>query len=62
MKERGYRHGACLGAILEAGTSDLWRIEFAYEGMESRSETTDPSSIVLSVNLTSAEVQPVELM
>ncbi|MGB7328766.1 MAG: hypothetical protein WBD31_28065 [Rubripirellula sp.] len=62
MKERGYKHGTCLGAKLEKGDEDLWHVEFAYEGMADRSQTTDPPSIVLAVKLASEEVQPVELM
>ena len=62
MKDRGYGHGACLGATLEKSATDTWRVEFAYEGMTDRSKTTDPPSIILAVNLTSEDVQPVELM
>lgn len=62
MKDRGYRHGSCLGARLINGASETWQVEFAYEGMTDRSATTDPPSIVLAVNLSSEEVQPVELM
>lgn len=62
MRTQGYGHGVCLGANLEKGQADIWRIEFAYEGLDCRSETTDPPSIVLSVNLSSEEVRSVELM
>ncbi len=62
MRERGYGHGPCLGATLKKGSSDKWEIEFAYDGMSDRSETTDPPSIVLSVDLRSEVVETVELM
>lgn len=62
MKQRGYKHGTCLGAKLEKGDEDLWHVEFAYEDMVDRSKTTDPPSILLAVKLSSAEVQPVTLM
>ena len=62
MKDRGYGYGICLGASLKDGASESWQVEFAYEGMTDRSSTTDPPSIILAVNLTSEEVQPVELM
>jgi hypothetical protein len=62
MRTQGYGHGVCLGASLQKGETDIWCIEFAYEGLDGRSETTDPPSIVLSVNLSSEEVRSVELM
>ncbi len=62
MRERGYDHGPCLGATLNKGSTDKWQVEFAYDGMSDRSETTDPPSIVLSVDLRSKEVETVELM
>lgn len=62
MRDRGYGHGPCLGACLQKGSSGKWEIEFAYEGMSDRSETTDPPSIILSVELSSEEVNAVELM
>ena len=62
MRERSYEHGVCLGVSLQQGTSDIWHVEFAYSGLDDRSETTDPPSIVLEVNLSSEKVQSVELM
>ncbi len=62
MRERGYGHGPCLGATLQKGSSDKWEIEFAYEGLADRSETTDPPSMLLSVDLQTEEVKTLELM
>lgn len=63
MRKDGYGHGPCLGATLrEDASTEKWEVEFAYEGMETRSRTTDPPSIVLLVDLSSQEVQSVELM
>jgi hypothetical protein len=62
MKDHGYRHGPCLAAkILGLSTSDRWEVEFAYEGLTDRSPTTDPPSILLAVNLSAAEVTPLEM-
>lgn len=62
LRDRGYGHGPCLGARLIDGSSDQWEVEFAYEGLSDRSETTDPSSMRLSVDLTSEVVKTAELM
>ena len=63
LRRDGYGHGPCLGATLrEYASTEKWEVEFAYEGMEIRSKTTDPPSIVLLVDLSSEEVQSVELM
>ncbi|MCA9127701.1 MAG: hypothetical protein KDB22_11470 [Planctomycetales bacterium] len=63
MRKNGYVHGPCLGATLrEDSSAEKWEVEFAYEGMETRSRTTDPPSILLVVDLSSQEVQSVELM
>lgn len=62
MRDRGYGHGPCLGVTLQKGSSDKWQIEFAYEGLDDRSETSDPPSMVLSVDLVSEEVKTLELM
>lgn len=62
MRNEGYGHGPCLGVRLQNGVADLWEVEFAYAGMSDRSETTDPPSIVLVVDLKSEEVKTIELM
>jgi hypothetical protein len=63
LDTNGYGHGPCLAAILKGdSTSDNWEVEFAYEGLIDRSPTTDPPSIVLNVNLKTAEVKTLELM
>lgn len=63
MRKDGYSHGPCLGATLrEDSSNEEWEVEFAYEGMETRSRTSDPPSILLVVNLSTEEVQSVELM
>lgn len=63
MRKDGYRHGPCLGATLRRdAATEQWEVEFAYEGMENRSKTTDPPSIVLVVDLNSEKVQSVNLM
>lgn len=63
MRKEGYGHGPCLGARLrDDSLTTKWEVEFAYEGMENRSKTTDPASIMLLVDLVSEEVHCVELM
>jgi hypothetical protein len=62
MKDRGYCHGPCLSASLRRGSSNEWEIEFAYEGKNDRSQTTDPPSIVLLVDLNLEMVKTIELM
>ena len=62
MRKEGYGHGPFLGVTLQKGATDLWEVEFACEGMSDRSETTDPPSIVLTVDLNSEELKTVELM
>jgi hypothetical protein len=63
MRKDGYGHGPCIGATLREDVStEKWEVEFAYEGMEVRSKTTDWPSIVLLVDLSSEDVQSVELM
>lgn len=63
MEKNEYRHGACLSASLkhESGSDD-WEVEFAYEGLANRSQTSDPPSIILIVNLKTEEVRSFELM
>jgi hypothetical protein len=63
MANDGYGHGPCLSVRLVGDSSkDKWEVEFAYEGLTDRSQTTDPSSIVLLVDLKTEEVTPVSLM
>ena len=63
MSNDGYGHGPCLSVRLMGDSSkDKWEVEFAYEGLTDRSPTTDPSSIVLLVDLKTEEVSTVELM
>lgn len=63
MAKDGYGHGPCISArLLGDSSDDNWEVEFAYEGLPGRSQTSDPPSIVLLVNLKSAEVSTVELM
>lgn len=63
MVKDGYGYGPCLSARLVGdSTKDRWEVEFAYEGLTDRSPTTDPSSIVLLVDLKTKEVSTVELM
>jgi len=63
MANDGYGHGPCLSVRLVGDSSkDKWEVEFAYEGLTDRSPTTDPSSIVLLVDLKSEEVTTVSLM
>lgn len=58
-----HRHGGCLSADI-ASTYDepTWEIEFAYEGMNERSETTDPPSIVIAVDFKGNNVRLATLM
>jgi hypothetical protein len=59
----GHGHGPCLSVRLVGDSSkDQWEVEFAYEGLADRSPTTDPSSIVLLVDLKTEEVTTVSLM
>jgi len=63
MKKSGYACGACLGAkLMGESTAENWEVEFAYDGLKDRNQTTDPPSIVLLVNLKTEEVRTVELM
>ena len=60
MSNDGYGHGPCLSVRLMGDSSkDKWEVEFAYEGLTDRSPTTDPSSIVLLVDLKTEEVSTV---
>jgi hypothetical protein len=63
MVKDGYGHGPCLSVRLVGDSlKDRWEVEFAYEGLTDRSQTTDPSSIVLLVDLKTEEVSAVNLM
>jgi len=63
MVKDGYRHGPCLSVRLVGDSSkDKWEVEFAYEGLTDRSPTTDPSSILLLVDLKTEEITTLELM
>ncbi len=63
MENDGYGHGPCLSVRLVGDSSkDKWEVEFAYKGLADRSPTTDPSSIVLLVDLKTEEVTTVSLM
>jgi YD repeat-containing protein len=63
MAKNGYASGTCLGARLTGESmAENWEVEFAYDGLEDRSQTTDPPSIVLLVNLKTEEVSTAELM
>jgi hypothetical protein len=63
MTKDGYQHGKCLSAeIAPRHESETWEVEFAYEGMEERSPTTDPPSIVIAVESESREARLATLM
>ena len=63
MSDQGYRHGPCLAAKTTGPESTAhWEVEFAYEGLVSRSATSGPPSIRLAVDLNREEVKPIELM
>lgn len=51
LTDEGHRYGICLGAEVKLNyPRETWEVEFAYEGMQERSHTTDPPSIVIAVN------------
>ena len=63
MANDRYSHGPCLSVRLVGDSpKDKWEVEFAYEGLADRSPTTDPSSIILLVDLKTGEVTTVSLM
>lgn len=63
LLKNGYAHGACLGARLKGeSATENWEVEFAYEGLKDRCQTSDPPSIVLLVDLKTEAVSTVELM
>lgn len=57
---QGYRHGPCL-SVRQLGNQN-WEVEFAHEGQSTRSLTTDPSSILLLINLEIGTVTLLEPM
>jgi hypothetical protein len=60
LTSQGFRHGSCIGVNPLSQTA--WEVEFAYEGLNSRSDTTDPPSILLRVDLSTQNVDSIELM
>lgn len=63
MREGGHAQGPCLDCRPTGSPETaLWEVELAYVGEMGRSETTDPPSIVLQVNLTTKQVQLIDLM
>lgn len=51
-------------SVRQVGDSskDKWEVKFAYEGLADRGPTTDPSSIVLLVDLTTEVATIISLM
>lgn len=63
MATSGYKHGPCIGAECVSSQSQaIWNVEFAHEGLNTRSDTTDPPSIVLIVNLDQNTIRPADIM
>lgn len=63
LSNDGYRHGKCLSAEIVSGYDEVtWEVEFAYEGLDSQSETTDPPSIVIAVDFKGENVRLASLM
>ena len=63
MVQGGFKHGPCIHSRpIGAEDSTTWAVEFAYDGETGRSETTDPPSILLQINLVTREVRLVDLM
>lgn len=63
LADDSYRHGKCLSAEIASGyEEETWEVEFAYEGLDERSETTDPPSIVIVVDLKGENVRLASLM
>ena len=59
----GNRHGRCLSAqIVSHYKNETWEVEFAYDGMEERSPTTDPPSLIIAVESSSRKANLVTLM
>jgi hypothetical protein len=58
-----FRHGPVIQSRpLGNSESKFWEVELAHHGETGRSETTDPASIVLRVNVETGEVSSVDLM
>jgi len=63
MTSGGHEHGKCLRAeVSPKYSSATWEIEFAYAGMDDRSPTTDPPSIVIIVDGNPANTRLASLM
>jgi hypothetical protein len=63
MTQHEFKHGPCIQCrAVGSEESAIWEVEFAYEGNTDRSETTDPPSILLEVNLNTQMVRTIDLM
>lgn len=63
MASQHYKHGPCIGAKCKSSRIPaMWDVEFAHEGLTSRSDTTDPTSIVLIVDLDQNSIRVVDIM
>ena len=63
MEAGKFRHGPVIQTRpLGNSESKFWEVELAHHGETGRSETTDPPSIVLRVNVETGEVKSVDLM
>jgi hypothetical protein len=58
-----FRHGPIINSHPVGNSeSKFWEVELAHYGESGRSETTDPPSILLRVNVETGEVSSVDLM
>jgi hypothetical protein len=63
MKLRNCGFGPCIAVVCKStNEKQVWELEFAYEGMQTRSDTADPPCILLKVDMTGSSVSAVELM
>ena len=63
MAAQGYRHGPCIGADRKfSDPRAVWEVEFAHAGLNSRSDTADPPSITLIVDVNGRTVRAAEWM
>jgi len=63
MKAGKFRHGPVIQSRpIGNADSKFWEIELAHYGEHGRSETSDPASIVLRVNVETGKVSSIELM